>query len=82
MDPNTGTMYNLEVNPPGDEGTSSRLVGLPEDEKEIVEKRYNHFKVANIMLEEAFRESCQNMNSEKTIEEMTDQIVDAIQNPL
>ena len=78
MDPNTGIMYNLEVNPPSDEGTSSRLIALPEDEKEVVEKRYNNFKVANIMLEEAFREVCQNMNSEKTIEEMTDQIVDAI----
>jgi len=58
MDPNTGIMYNLEVNPPSDEGTSSRLIALPEDEKEVVEKRYNNFKVANIMLEEAFREVC------------------------
>jgi hypothetical protein len=58
MDPNTGTMYNLEVNPPSDEGTSSRLISLPEDEKVVVEKRFNNFKVANIMLEEAFREVC------------------------
>ena len=72
MDPNTGDVFNLEVNPPSDESTSARLVELPEDTREVVEKRFNQFKLQNIMLEESFREVCQNMNSEKTIEEMTD----------
>jgi hypothetical protein len=31
MDPNTGTQYNLEVNPPGDEATSNRLIEAKED---------------------------------------------------
>lgn len=72
VDPNTGDVYNLEVNPPSDEATSARLIELPEDSRDVVEKRFNHFKMQNIMLEEAFREVCQNINSEKTIEEMTD----------
>jgi adenylate kinase len=72
VDPNTGDVFNLEVNPPSDESTSARLVELPEDTREVVEKRFNQFKLQNIMLEESFREVCQNMNSEKTIEEMTD----------
>ena len=28
VDPNTDVVYNLEVNPPGDEGTSGRLISL------------------------------------------------------
>ena len=40
IDPVTGTLYNLEVNPPSDETTSARLIDAPEDGYEMVKKRY------------------------------------------
>jgi adenylate kinase len=40
IDPNTGALYNLEVNPPSDETTSSRLIEAPEDSYDMVKKRF------------------------------------------
>lgn len=36
MDPTTGIYYNLEIDPPKDEATASRLVELKEDKENIV----------------------------------------------
>ena len=44
VDPVTGEVFNLEVNPPSDESTSARLIELPQDSREVVEKRCSHFK--------------------------------------
>lgn len=43
VDPVTGEVFNLEVNPPSDESTSARLIELPEDSREVVEKRCKQF---------------------------------------
>lgn len=82
VDPTTGAVYNLEVNPPSDEATSSRLIEMVQDSDEVVRKAYNNNKEKLIMVEEAFRPQIQNVQSERTIEEMNEHLSDAITNPL
>lgn len=82
VDPTTGAIYNLEVNPPSDEATSSRLIEMVQDSDEVVRKAYNNMKEKLIMLEEAYRPVVQNVQSERTIEEMNEHLADAITNPL
>ena len=40
MDPNTGVLYNLEVDPPSDEATSNRLIEAKEDNFNVVKSMY------------------------------------------
>jgi len=82
VDPTTGDVYNLEVNPPSDEATSTRLIELVEDSDEVVRKKYQAMKEPLILTEESFRPVVQNIHSEKTIEEMVEIISEAIINPL
>jgi len=55
IDPHTGALYNLEVNPPSDETTSSRLVESPEDSYDMVKKRYAAWQAALPIVEENFK---------------------------
>ena len=61
IDPTTGIVYNLEVNPPSDEATSSRLIEMVQDSDEVVRKQYSNQKDKLMMLEEAFRPVLQNV---------------------
>ena len=40
IDPQTGNLYNLTLNPPSDEVVAARLIELKEDKPEVVKKRY------------------------------------------
>ena len=82
VDPTTGAVFNLEVNPPSDEATSSRLIEMSCDADEVVRKAYLANRDKLIMLEEAYRPVIQNVQSERTIEEMNEHLSDAITNPL
>lgn len=82
VDPTTGAVYNLEVNPPSDEATSSRLIEMVCDADEVVRKAYQANRDKLVMLEEAYRPVIQNVQSERTIEEMNEHLADAITNPL
>ena len=82
VDPTTGAVYNLEVNPPSDEATSSRLIEMVSDADEVVRKAYQANRDKLVMLEEAYRPVIQNVQSERTIEEMNEHLADAITNPL
>jgi adenylate kinase len=82
VDPTTGDVYNLEVNPPSDEATSSRLIELVQDSDEVVRKAYGANREKLVMLEEAYRAIIQNVQSERTIEEMNEHLADAVTNPL
>jgi adenylate kinase len=82
VDPTTGQVFNLEVDPPSDEATSSRLIEMVQDSDEIVRKAYTNMKEKLVMLEEAYRQQVQNTMSERTIEEMNESLADAITNPL
>lgn len=55
VDPNTGALYNLEINPPSDETTSARLIEAPEDGYEIVKKRYAQWQSVQPIIEENFK---------------------------
>lgn len=41
IDPTTGIYYNLEVFPPKDEATASRLIELLEDKERVVRQRFS-----------------------------------------
>lgn len=43
MDPLTGNVYNLDINPPRDEAVTARLVSLTEDSAAVIKKKYKSF---------------------------------------
>lgn len=55
VDPTTGIYYNLEILPPRDEATASRLVELAEDKEANVRLRCNTWNEHVPNLEEAFK---------------------------
>ena len=55
IDPTTGEFYNLEVSPPKDEATASRLIELPEDREAAVKARFQSWNNAVTIIEEAFK---------------------------
>ena len=40
VDPSTGQFYNLEIDPPKDEATTSRLIEMAEDKENVVRQRF------------------------------------------
>lgn len=40
IDPATGMLYNLEIQPPSDEATSNRIIQQQEDMPDVVEKKF------------------------------------------
>lgn len=78
IDPHTGTVYNLEVSPPSDEATSNRLVEQAEDQEDIVRKLYKSWKSQIITIEENFRNQAVTIQSDRTIEEMTEHLTDEL----
>eukprot|EP00356_Strombidium_inclinatum_P011462 CAMPEP_0170501774 /NCGR_PEP_ID=MMETSP0208-20121228/39394_1 /TAXON_ID=197538 /ORGANISM="Strombidium inclinatum, Strain S3" /LENGTH=59 /DNA_ID=CAMNT_0010780485 /DNA_START=1068 /DNA_END=1244 /DNA_ORIENTATION=+ len=59
MDPQTGDIFNLEVNPPSDEATANRLIEMTEDKEEVVRKRYHNWKATFSMIEDNFKQCLQ-----------------------
>jgi len=55
IDPTSGNYYNLDVFPPKDEATSSRLIELIEDKEEVVRKRIALWNAQIANIEEAFK---------------------------
>jgi len=82
VDPATGTYYNFEIAAPKDEATASRLIELVEDSEEVVKKRCEIWNKQVSNLEEAFKNMLLNVQSDKTVEQITELICDAIQNPI
>jgi adenylate kinase family enzyme len=78
IDPTTGIYYNLEILPPKDEATSSRLVELTEDKEATVRQRCNLWNENVPNLEEAFKNMLLNVQSDKPVEQITELICDAI----
>lgn len=82
IDPQTGTYYNLEINPPKDESTAARLIELYEDKEHVVRNRYSVWQTTTAILEEAFKNMLLNVQSDKSVDQITELIGDAIQNPI
>jgi len=78
IDPENGTEYNLEVNPPADEATNNRLVELVECSDEVVRKVYRNWKKSQTTIEEHFRSQIMNTPAERTIDELQDVLLDEI----
>lgn len=78
IDPQTGFVYNLEVLPPSDEATSSRLVEQLKDSEKTVRTRFSAWKKMSPNIEESFRNQIHAIQCERTIEEMADLLADAI----
>ncbi len=82
IDPQSGIFYNLEVNPPKDEQTASRLTELKEDKEASVKSRCAIWMSHVPVIEEAYKNMLINVQSDKLMDEITDFIADAIQNPI
>lgn len=82
VDPQTGQHYNLEITPPKDESTASRLIEMVEDREVIVKQRFNVWNQQISNIEEAFKNMLLNVQADKPVENITELIADAIQNPI
>jgi adenylate kinase len=82
IDPQSGIFYNLEVNPPKDEQTASRLTEMKEDREASVKSRCAIWMSHVPVIEEAYKNMLINVQSDKPVEQITDFIADAIQNPI
>ena len=70
------------MNPPSDEATSNRLVEAPEDLYDIVKARYAVWNKVSVQIEDAYKVQLTTVQSDRTIDELTEAISDAIQNPI
>jgi adenylate kinase len=82
IDPQTGVYYNLEIQPPKDESVASRLIELYEDKDEVVKKRVQVWNNQVSNIEEAFKNMLLNVQSDKPVDQVTELICEAIQNPI
>jgi adenylate kinase len=82
VDPQTGIYFNLEVAPPKDESTAQRLIELNEDKESVVRQRFGIWNSQVSNIEEAFKNMTLNIQSDKSVEQITELIADAIQNPI
>ena len=82
IDPQTGIVYNLEINPPGDEATSNRLINSAEDSEAVVKARYQTWKEQVSMLEDYFKGVMQVVQADRPMDQLTEVLADAIQNPM
>ena len=82
VDPQTGISYNLEINPPKEEAIAARLIELHEDKEKVVRTRVGIWNQGVSNIEEAFKNMLLNVQSDKPVEQITELICDAIQNPI
>lgn len=74
--------YNLEVFPPKEEAVAARLIELHEDREAVVKKRFETWNNQVPNIEEAFKNMLLNVQSDKPLDQVTEIICDAIQNPI
>lgn len=79
IDPETGILYNVEVNPPSDEPTSNRMIEMPCDNESSTKKRYETWRNQKPFIEESFRTAIKEIQADRTIDEMRDVLTDEIQ---
>ena len=74
--------YNLEVFPPKEETVAARLIEMHEDKEATVRKRFEVWNGQVSNVEEAFKNMLLNVQSDKPLDQVTELICDAIQNPI
>ena len=82
IDPITGIEYNTEVNPPKTEQVAARLMTRKEDEAPAVKKRFAAWTQNIVLIEEAYKSKILVTSADKTVEYLTENIHQAIENPV
>jgi adenylate kinase len=82
IDPNTGTIYDMDISPPADETVTSRLVELSEDNETVVKARMQHYNTNQHHIEEAYKDMLFTVQADQPIEQVTEVISDVILNPI
>ena len=82
LDPRTGELYNTEVDVPKSEDVVASLVKRPEDSEANVRKRYHSWNQNISLLEESFKNCLLATASDKTVEAVSEQIMEAVENPV
>ena len=55
VDPLTGNVYNLDLDPPSDDAVTKRLISLKEDDAKVTKKKYKAYVDYQIQLEDQFK---------------------------
>ena len=79
VDPESGILYNLEVNPPSDEPTANRIIELIADSEGNVRKKYESWRSQKANVEEHFRTTIKELQADRTVDEMRDVLADEVQ---
>lgn len=82
LDPRTGELYNTEVDVPKSDAVNNCLVKRQEDAEGNVRKRYHAWNQNISLLEEAFKQCLLATASDKTVEAVSEQILEAVENPV
>ena len=82
VDPLTGNVYNLNLNPPSEKAVLDRLISLKEDAPAVVKKKYKAYEAYQIQLEDQFKAEIVPVNADKSVQELADHLADALANPL
>lgn len=80
MDPNSGKMYNLDVNPPAD--LTSKLVEAKMDGPEVVKKLYAEWADKCSKLKDAYKNCHQTVHSDRSQVQLSEALADLVQNPM
>ena len=82
IDPQSGMMFNLEVDPPSDEATSNRLIELKEDHMTFIKQKYSRWMEQVPKIEDYFKMLVSIVQSDRPKDQMTQQLTDMIENPM
>lgn len=82
LDPRTGELYNIEMEMPKSEVIANALVKRAEDSEVNVRKRYHSWNQHISMLEESFKSCLLATASDKTVESVSEKILEAVENPV
>lgn len=82
IDPETGVLYNLEINPPSDESIAARLIECQEDRYNVVKQKFTEWKKNVPKIEEAYKMYLSVVQSDKAMDQLTESLADIVQNPI
>jgi adenylate kinase len=82
VDPISGSLFNLETNQAKTEEQANRLITMKSDEEPVVRKRYDNWTDRISTIEEEFKACLLTITSDRLMDQVSDQIADAIQNPV
>jgi len=68
IDPMTGELFNIEVNPPKQDAQNLRLQRLPGDAEDLVRRRFSQWTDNITMLEENYKTCLLTVSGERTVD--------------